>query len=114
MLKQRQLYLVALAAALIGGAGFAFAEKAGDKENDAVAVLRAQVSLVQAVIAAEQSAGGKAARAEFETDQKGPHYEVEIVSDAKVYDVRVDAVSGKVLSSVEDRTDHGDQGDDKD
>ena len=111
MLNKRQMYLAALAAALIGAGGFAFAEKSDMKENDAVAVTKAQTSLIQAVTAAEQNAGGKAARAEFEVDKKGPHYEVEVVNGVKVFDVRVDAASGKVLSSVEDKIDSGDKED---
>lgn len=32
--------------------------------------------------------------------KKGTHYEVEVVNGAKVFDVRVDAASGNVLSTV--------------
>lgn len=113
MIEKRTLYVAATAAALlIGGAGFAVAEKMDTQENDAQAVLKAQVSLIQAVTMAEQTANGKAARAEYEQDRGGQHYDVEVVSGAKVYDVRVDAVSGKVLSSVEDRVDQHDKDDD--
>jgi uncharacterized membrane protein YkoI len=112
MVEKRKLYLAAAAAVLIGGAGFAVAEKVDTQENDAQAVLKAQVSLLQAVTMAEQTANGKAARAEYEQDRSGQHYEVEIVNGAKVYDVRIDAASGKVLSSVEDRNDHHDKDDD--
>ncbi len=111
MIEKRKLYVAAAAAVLIGGAGFAVAEKMDTSENDAQAVLKAQVSLIQAVTTAEQSAQGKAARAEYEQNGKGPHYEVEIVSGAKVYDVRVDAASGKILSTVEDRKDGHDDKD---
>jgi len=114
MLEKRKWYFAVAAAALIGAAGFAIAEKMDTQENDALAVTKATVTLLQAVATAEQSANGKAARAEFEQDKKGPHYEVEIVSGAKVYDVNVDAASGKVLSSVEDRNDKGEKDDDKD
>lgn len=113
MLKKRQLYPAVLAAVLIGGGGAALAGKMNDTENDALGVTRVPVSLLQAVAAAEQSANGKAARAEFEQDKSGPHYEVEIVSGAKVYDVRIDAASGKVLSSVEDHGDQQEKDDDK-
>lgn len=118
MSQYRTLYLSAAAAVLVGAAGFSFAvtDTAVTGENDALAVAKAPVSLVQAVTAAEQSLGGKASRAEYERDDKhqGYHYEVEVVNGARVYDVRVDAASGKVTSSVEDRADKGGDKDDND
>lgn len=116
MSEYRKFYLCAAAAALVGAAGFAVADKAVSGDNDALAVARAPVSLIQAVTAAEQSLGGKASRAEYEQDDKrqGYHYDIEVVNGAKVYDVRVDAASGKVISSVEDRADKDGDKDDND
>jgi hypothetical protein len=41
-------------------------------------------------------------------------YDVEIVSGAKVFDVRIDANKGTVISSAEDKVDHDDEGDKED
>ncbi|MGE4554494.1 MAG: PepSY domain-containing protein [Desulfovibrionaceae bacterium] len=93
-----------LLAALAASATLANAAAPGG--NDAAPVLKAGVTLSQAVLAAERQAGGKASRAEFERGDAGPVYEVEVVSGAKVFDVRVDADKGTVLSSREDKIDH--------
>lgn len=74
--------------------------------NDAQGIDQAQVSLSQAIAAAEELAGGQAAQAEFENSQKhGPVYEVEVVNGPRVHDVLIDAKSGRVISSVEDMED---------
>lgn len=99
---------VALAA---GGIGAYAANQQG--ENDAMAISQAKIALVQAIQAAEQHANGKAAKAEFEHGRKGTYYEVEVVSSAnQVFDVRVDANTGAVISSVLDKADGGHDRDD--
>ena len=70
--------------------------------------------LAQAVTAAEQHANGKAIRAEYEQSKPGWVYDVEVVSGAKVFDVKVDADKGTVISSVEDKADRDDDHDKKD
>ena len=70
-------------------------------DNDAIDVIKAKTSLIQAITVAEQSANGKATRAEFEDSA----YEVEVVSGAKVFDVKIDADKGTVISSKEDAAD---------
>lgn len=84
------------------------------RENDALNVANAKIPMTQAVTAAEQHAGGKASRAEYEHTKVGWAYDVEVVSGADVYDVRVDAGTGTVLSSVKDKADHDDGGDHED
>lgn len=74
-------------------------------ENDALAAANAKVSLTQAISVAEQHAAGKATKAEFERSKQGPVYEVEVVSGAKVFDVKVDADKGTVIASREDKVD---------
>ena len=99
----------ALAAAAIGGG--AYAAKA-DKEDDALAIVTAKITLTQAIAAAEQHVGGKAAKAELEQSKGQWTFDVEVVKDAKtVMDVKVDATSGKVLSATADKTDHDDEND---
>jgi uncharacterized membrane protein YkoI len=68
----------------------------------------------QAVTVAEQHANGKASRAEYENSKQGWVYDVEVVSGAKVFDVRVDADKGTVISSAEDKADHDDDHDKQD
>ncbi len=88
----------------------AYANQTGKHDNDALVDLsRAQVPIAQAITTAEQAAGGgTATRAELENEKQGLIYEIEVANTGtqKVMDVRVDGVSGKVLSAREDRADH--------
>lgn len=101
--------LAALSAAAVGGA---WAAQSGD--NDALEVTGAKIGLVQAVTAAEQHVGGRAAKAEFEHHKGLPVFDVEVVKDRRVMDVKVDAASGKVIAAVEDKSDRDDEDDKKD
>lgn len=82
--------------------------------NDALPILKAKTSLSQAVAAAEQHVHGKASRAEFEHSQQGWVYDVEVVQDTKVFDVRVDANNATVIAAVEDGREHDDDYDKQD
>lgn len=114
-MKYKTTIAALLAAAGIATAGgLAWAKDAG--VNDAVAALaNAKITLEQAVAAAQQHhAGGKATKAELESEKGATFYEIEIVAaDHQVFDVKVDAVDGKVLSSTVDKHDEG-KGDRKD
>jgi len=90
------------------------ADAAVRHENDAMAIATAKVSLTQAVTTAEQSAHGQAARAEYENSHLGWVYDVEVVSGNKVYDIKVDAASSKVVASKLDQADHDDDHDRQD
>jgi len=103
------LLAVALAAAGI----VAHAAESGT-ENDAMSITKAKIPLAQAIAAAEQQVNGKAARAEFENSKRGWVYDVEVVSGAKVFDVKVDADKGTVISSAEDKADRDDDHDQQD
>ena len=81
---------------------------AGGTANDGLAVTQARVGLTQAVATAEQHANGRASRAEYELSKAGGVYDVEVVSGARVFDVKVDADKGTVIASTEDRTDRDD------
>ena len=87
-------------------------KKAG--ENDAMAINQAKVPIAQAISAAEKEHGGKATKAELEHSKQGLIYEVEVVAGAKVFDVKVDADKGSILSSTEDKSDHKNGRDDDD
>lgn len=111
----RSTRLVVFAAALAATAATAYAATAKDG-NDALGIDKARFSLTQAIAAAEQQhPGGKAAKAEFERAGKDAWvYEVEVVSGARVFDVRVDPQKGTVISSSEDKPDRGEDHEDRD
>ena len=111
MSRYTKLSLLAIATATTCAAAYA---AKGGMENDAMALAKAKISLTQAVVIAERHANGKAARAEFEDSKKGWVFDVEVVSGAKVFDVRIDAIKGEVISSVEDQSDRDDVHDKKD
>jgi uncharacterized membrane protein YkoI len=104
--KFRIATLAALSATLIGSA---YAAKT--QENDALAVTSAKIGMTQAVTAAEQHIGGKASRAEYERHKGQWVFDIEVVKDKKVMDVKVDPASGKVIAATEDKTDHDDDHD---
>lgn len=102
---RKSLFATLAAALVVAGGAAAFAAQA--VENDALAVNQATVTLTQAVAAAEQQAGGRASKAEYEHSKAhGWVYAVEVVSGAKVFDVTVDAQKGSVLTSTLDTADN--------
>lgn len=111
MYRYTKLSLLAIAIATTGAVAYA---AKGGMENDALAITKAKIPLNQAVTVAEQHANGKASRAEYENSKQGWVYDVEVVSGAKVFDVRVDADKGTVILSAEDKADHDDDHDKQD
>lgn len=111
MYRYTKLSLLAIAIATTGTVAYA---ATGGLENDAMALTKAKVPLTQAVAVAEQHVHGKASRAEYENSKQGWVYDVEVVSGAKVFDVRVDADKGIVISSAEDKADRDDDHDKQD
>ena len=109
MHRYSKLSLLAVTIAAAGSMAYA---ATGVMENDALAIAKAKISLTQAVTTAEQHAGGKATHAEYENSKQGWVYDVEVVNGAKVFDVRVDADKGTIISSAEDKAEH-DEGHDK-
>ncbi len=93
-----------------------FAAASDQRANDATAAPQAKISLVEAIGTAERHLGGRAIRAEYErTPARGAWaYDVEVATSSKVFDVRVDATSGAVLSSSEDGIEDDDAHDRKD
>jgi uncharacterized membrane protein YkoI len=108
---KRKLLVPAAAAALAALAGAAYA---ANGENDALAVTGAKIDLAKAVAAAEQHVGGKASKAEYERHKGQWVFDIEVVKDKKVMDVKVDAGSGKVISATEDKADQDDDHDEAD
>lgn len=107
MYRYTQLSAFALAAALAASGAVAYAGAGQDNDALAIANANAKISLTQAVAVAEQHANGKATHAEFEHSEQGWIYEVEVVSGARVVDIKVDADKGTVIASQEDRADKG-------
>lgn len=105
---------ISILAISIAAAGTVAYASQGGGENDALAITRAAIPLAQAVATAEQHANGRAARAEYENSKQGWVYDVEVVSGAKVFDVKVDATKGTVIASSEDTADRDDEHDEKD
>jgi len=101
---------IAILATVLASAG-AVAYAAQTMDNDVLAITQAKIPMTQAITVAEQHARGKAARAEYEHTKAGWAYDVEVVSGAKVYDVKVHADKGTVISSVEDKADQDDDND---
>ena len=100
---KRTLCLVAFA--VVSTSTIVSSYAAVDKENDVLAVTATRISLSQAVITAEQHGVGKASRAELEKHDGQLVFDVEVVKDKKVMDVKVDPESGKVLAATEDKDD---------
>ncbi len=105
MYRYTKISLLAFFIATSGAAAYA---AKGGVENDAMAVAKAGIPLTQAVSIAEQHVNGKASSAEYENSKQGWVYDVEVVSGAKVFDIRIDADKGTVISSAEDKADRDD------
>ncbi|MCL5965630.1 MAG: PepSY domain-containing protein [Deltaproteobacteria bacterium] len=94
----------ALATVILLAGSLASAGRGNNGERDeATALAGAKVSLLQATTAAEQHVQGKAIRAELEDENGALVYGVEVARGDKTMDVKVDSLSGKVLSVQADR-----------
>jgi uncharacterized membrane protein YkoI len=102
---KRKIYQVALAVLTTTAIGSVYAAESA--ENDALAIAGAKINLTQAVAAAEQHVGGQASQAEYGHENGQPVFEVEVVKDQSVMDVKVDPTSGQVIASAVDKADHG-------
>ena len=69
---------------------------------------QAKISLTDAIKAAEHKTGGKAMEAEVDDESSTVQFEVEVLKDSKVHEVKVDGITGKVLKvSLEDESKEG-------
>ena len=69
------------------------------------AMKQAKVSLTSAMQKAAQIVNGKVIGAEFELEKGQATYDIEVVKNNQIYDVSIDANTGKVLSSQVDMED---------
>lgn len=113
MYRYTKISLSILAVATAAAATAAYAAK-GEEQNDAMAITQARIPLAQAVTVAEQHIQGLASRAEYEHSRQGWVYDVEVVGQGKVFDVKVDADKGTVVATSEDKADHDDDQDGQD
>lgn len=102
-----------LAAGVATAGSLAFAKSTG-AENDTIADLaKANITITQAIAAAEAQVGGKAVKAELDGERNAVVYKVEVVrADNAVFDVRIDAADAKVLSNKQDQADRGENDED--
>lgn len=70
--------------------------------DDVKALARAEISLIEAIRRAQDAGDGTAFEASIDDDSSTPEFEVSIVRDNRTYEVRVNAVTGEILSVRED------------
>jgi hypothetical protein len=110
MYRYTKLSLLAIAIAATGAVAYA---ANGGMENDALAISKAKIPSLRRSPSPSSTPMARS-RAEYENSKQGWVYDVEVVSGAKVFDVRVDADKGTVISSAEDKADHDDDHDKQD
>lgn len=89
--------------------------KAVTGSSEAVSAMQSKISLTQAIDIAKQNAKGDLVSAQFDhdDDNKGNgaitgEYEVEFISNGTSYEVKVDANTGKVLKTKQEKLDKKD------
>ena len=78
--------------------------------SEAVAAAQSKISLEQAIVIAQKTIKGDVVSADFEQHDhsEGGDYDINIVASNTEYEVKVDANSGKVLSSKREKLDKKD------
>ena len=88
--------------------------KAVTGSSEAVRAMQSKISLTQAIDIAKQNAKGDLVSAEFDYDDEDGNgaatseYEVEFISDGKAYEIKIDANTGKVIETDEEKLDKKD------
>lgn len=86
---------------IVAGPGASLSAFADD-DDGAHLVRGAEISLLEAIRTAEAHKEGRAFKAEVDDDSFTPTYEVSVATDSVMFEVRVHAETGKVLSARED------------
>lgn len=81
---------------------FAIPALATDASDAARLVEQAKINITQAVALAQTEAAGVAVSAELDSHFGKVVYEVEVLSGARLFDVRLNAVDGSIISVKED------------
>jgi uncharacterized membrane protein YkoI len=76
---------------------------AGNAAKQAQRLSQAKITLGEAIAAAEAKANGKAVNADLDSHRGKVVFEVEVLSNARLFDVMIDAADGKVLELKEDK-----------
>ena len=105
--------IVALTVAGIGATAIAAPvanTKAATSSSEAVSAMQSKISLTQAINIAKQNATGDLVSAEFDYDDDDAtsKYEVEFVGNGTSYEVKIDANTGKVLKTEQEKLDKKD------
>ena len=107
MKKLNKIIVAAVISGLMGASMMVQANSSSD--NDTLAVNTPSVTLNEAVIIAQKTVDGIPSKAEFSTDDGSAVWQVEIIdANKQIFDIEIDATSGKVLKKVTDKADHGD------
>ena len=101
---------------LISGSvlGGAYAANGLDRrgDNDANAIRSVKLSMRDALQTALEKVPGKPTLAQLENDHGQPTWRIEVAADSGVYDMKIDADSGRVLQQTQDKADRGEEEDD--
>ena len=108
--------IVALTVAGIGATAIAAPvanTKAVASSSEALSAMQSEISLTQAINIAKQNAKGDLVSAEFDYDDDGKNkgtgkYKVEFVENGISYEVKIDANTGKVLKTKQEKLDKKD------
>jgi len=106
--KHNKILKVMLAMVIITGTAANVAQAGESKEKEAKELKlfsQAKISLTEAIKAVEQKVGGKAMEAEVDEESNAVQFEIEVLKDGKIHEVKVDGKTGKVLKvSLEDES----------
>lgn len=84
--------------------------KAVASSSEAVSAMQSKISLAQAITIAKQNAKGDLVSAEFDYDDDDAtsEYDVNLVASGTSYEVKIDANTGKVLETEQEKLDRED------
>jgi uncharacterized membrane protein YkoI len=109
--KHNKILKVMFAMVIITGAAANVAQAGESKEKEAKELKffsQAKITLTEAIKAAEQKTGGKAMEAEVDDESTTVQFEIEVLKDGKIHEVKVDGMTGKVLKvSLDDESKEG-------
>ena len=110
----KPLYLTTLSVCLIAALGtglLSTAVNAATNSSEVRAAQASKITLKQAIDIASKHSLGTLISAEFDDDDdkaKGGVYEIEFNTDTHNHEIKVDALTGKIISTETDRLDSGD------
>ena len=104
--------VMALGMAVVGGATISVVQAATPniKVSEAVAAAQSKISLEQAIVIGQKTVKGDLVSAEFDQNgySAGGKYKVKFIANNTEYKLRIDADTGKVLSTKQEKLDKDD------